>query len=120
MNIEEFREYCISKKGVEETFPFDQSTLVFKVMGKMFALTGLDNPDFSVNLKCTPEYALELRAEYLSIIPGYHMSKVHWNTIEIYKNEVPDELIKDLIDLSYKLVIEKMPKKLQQTLLSEL
>ncbi|MCB0538327.1 MAG: MmcQ/YjbR family DNA-binding protein, partial [Bacteroidetes bacterium] len=70
MNIEEFRDYCIAKKGVEETFPFDKVTLVFKVLGKMFALTSLDDTDFSVNLKCKPEYAEELREKYLSIKPG--------------------------------------------------
>lgn len=111
MNIEEFREYCINKKGVEETLPFGPDTLVFKVMGKMFAITGLDNPDFSVNLKCMPQYAEELRDKYISIIPGYHMNKVHWNTVEIYKNEVPNELILELIDLSYNLVVDKLPKK---------
>lgn len=119
MNVEEFREYCIAKKGVEETFPFDNVTLVFKVLGKMFALTSLDDTDFSVNLKCKPEYTDELRAEYVSIKPGYHMSKKHWNTIEIFKNEVSDKLIKELIDLSYCLVVEKLPKK-QQDLLNEL
>ena len=82
MNIETLREYCLSKKGTDESFPFDQSTLVFKVMGKMFALTGLDG-DLSINLKCDPELAIALREEYDAVIPGYHMNKKHWNTINI-------------------------------------
>ncbi|MEL6919243.1 MAG: MmcQ/YjbR family DNA-binding protein, partial [Bacteroidota bacterium] len=82
MNIEEFRNYCISKKGVTEEFPFDEVTLVFKVMGKMFALSGLERIPTQANLKCDPERAIQLREEYDGdIIPGYHMSKVHWNTL---------------------------------------
>ena len=84
MNIEDFRDYCLSKKGVTEAFPFDESTLVFKVLGKMFALTGLNRKPAAVNLKCDPERAMELREEYDGIIiPGYHMSKKHWNTIRM-------------------------------------
>lgn len=85
MNIEQFRMYCIQKKGVTESFPFGGDTLVFKVMDKMFALTGIDNPDFSVNLKCSPDYAEELREQYTSIRPGYHMNKAHWNTVYLMK-----------------------------------
>ena len=82
MNIEEIREYCLSKKGVTEGFPFDETTLVFKVMGKMFALTDLvDN--LSINLKCDPERAIELREQHPAIIPGYHMNKALWNTVLI-------------------------------------
>ena len=82
MNVEELRTYCISKKGVTEEFPFDESTLVFKVMGKMFALTGLNDEEQTVNLKCEPEYAIELREEYSDdILPGYHMNKKYWNTV---------------------------------------
>jgi predicted DNA-binding protein (MmcQ/YjbR family) len=115
MNLETYYEYCLSKKGVTEHFPFDEETLVFKVGGKMFALSSLNewekgNP--SVNLKCNPEYAEELRAEYDDINPGWHMSKIHWNTIEINR-EVPDSLIKELIDHSYDLVFKSLTKKAQ-------
>jgi predicted DNA-binding protein (MmcQ/YjbR family) len=108
MNIEELREYCISKKGVTEGFPFDEVTLVFKVGGKMFALTNLDGEP-SVNLKCNPEKAIELREQYSAIIPGYHMSKLHWNTVYLDRS-LPENLIKELIDLSYELVLTSLPK----------
>lgn len=115
MNIEEFREYCISKKGVEETFPFGEETLVFKVMGKMFALTGLDSEIFTANLKCDPDRAVELREEYPQVRPGYHMNKRHWNTVE-FETGLEDQLLIDLIDHSYDLVVQKMPKKLREEL----
>ena len=76
MNIEEYREYCVSKKGVTEEFPFDKNTLVFKVSGKMFSLTNIDLFE-SINVKCEPEKAIELREKYSNVIPGYHMSKKH-------------------------------------------
>lgn len=118
MNIEEFREYCLSKKGVEETFPFGEDTLVFKVMGKMFALTGLETYPASANLKCDPERAIELREEFDGLIrPGYHMSKVHWNTVELERN-MPHELLTELIDHSYNLVVKSLTKKLQAELAS--
>ncbi len=115
MNLETFYNYCLSKKGVTEHFPFDEETLVFKVGGKMFVLSSLNewekgNP--SVNLKCNPDYAEELRAEYDDIKPGWHMSKIHWNTIEINR-EVPDSLIEELIDHSYDLVFKSLTKKAQ-------
>ncbi len=117
MNIEEFREYCLTKKGVTEEFPFDEQTLVFKVLGKMFALSGLEQQPPTANLKCDPERATELREEYDGIIiRGFHMNKKHWNTIEI--GRLPYKLIMELIDHSYDLVIEKMPKKLRETLLN--
>jgi len=116
MNIEEFRTYCLSKNGVKEGFPFDEKTLVFKVLGKMFALTGLERQPSAVNLKCDPEKAIELREEYDEIIlPGYHMSKKHWNTI-IFDPRLPKEKLLELIDHSYNLVVEKLPKKLRETL----
>lgn len=112
MNIEEFRQYCISKKGVTETFPFDEQTLVFKVMGKMFALSGLERVPSQVNLKCDPERAITLREEYDgTIIAGYHMSKVHWNTL--FLGELPPKLILELVDHSYDLVVSKFTKKLK-------
>ena len=116
MNIEDFRDYCLSKKGVTEAFPFDESTLVFKVLGKMFALTGLNRKPAAVNLKCDPERAMELREEYDGIIiPGYHMSKKHWNTI-IFDSRLPASLLHELIDHSYDLVVAGMPRKLRDTL----
>lgn len=114
MNIEEYRNYCITKKGVTEAFPFDQSTLVFKVMGKMFALAGVDSFKF-INLKCDPEKAVELRERYDAVKPGYHMSKVHWNSV--YPNEdAPDKLIYQWIDDSYNLIVTSLSKKLQKEL----
>ncbi len=109
MNIEEFRNYCLNKKGVEETFPFDENTLVFKVMGKMFALTGLQREEFQVNLKCDPDYAVELREEYEDIIAGYHMSKKHWNTV-FFENGLETKFLCELIDQSYDLVVKKLKK----------
>jgi len=115
MNIQAFYDYCLSKKGVTEHFPFDEDTLVFKVGGKMFSLSSLsqwEKGDPSINLKCDPEKALELRAEYEGIEPGYHMSKVHWNTIAV-NSDVPAKLLRELIDHSYELVFKSLTKKLQ-------
>ncbi len=109
MNIEELRSICISKKGVTEEFPFDETTLVFKVMGKMFALTDLEG-DLSINLKCDPEKAIELRETYPCVIPGYHMNKKHWNTVRI-DGSVNDRLVEEWIDHSYHLVAERLTKK---------
>lgn len=114
MYLEEIRTYCLQKKAVEETFPFDQSTLVFKVMGKMFALCDVDNFT-SLNLKCLPDRAIDLRESYHGIIPGYHMSKVHWNTVSV-NSDVPNALILELIDHSYDLVVASLPKKIQHEL----
>ena len=119
MNLETFYEYCLSKNGVTEHFPFDEETLVFKVGGKMFGLSSLNQWEKgipSVNLKCNPDYAEELRAQYDDIKPGWHMSKIHWNTIEINR-DVPDSLIKKLIDHSYDLVFKSLTKKLQKEIL---
>ncbi len=115
MNIEEFRAFCIEKKGVNEEFPFDADTLVFKVMGKIFALAPLERLPPQANLKCDPERALELREAYDgAIITGYHMSKVHWNTL--FLGQLPDHLIRELINHSYELVISKLPKKQKSVL----
>jgi len=108
MNIEELREYCVSKPGVTEEFPFDETTLVFKVMGKMFALTNLEG-DWNLALKCDPERAIELREQFPAIQPGYHMSKVHWNTV-MMDGSLSQKLILELIDHSYQLVVNKLPK----------
>jgi predicted DNA-binding protein (MmcQ/YjbR family) len=116
LNIEEFRDYCLAKKGVTESFPFDEHTLVFKVMGKMFALSGLERIPPQVNLKCDPERSDVLRDEYDGLIyGGYHMSKKLWNTVEIDRN-VPRDLIYELIDHSYDLVVAGLTKKLKAEL----
>jgi predicted DNA-binding protein (MmcQ/YjbR family) len=114
MNIEEFRDYCILKKGAYEDFPFDELTLVMKVMGKMFAMANLDGP-LSINLKCDPEKAIELRERFPSVRPGYHMDKKHWNTVDV-DGSIPTKLIKEWIDDSYDLVVAKMPLKLRKEL----
>ena len=119
MNIEQIRAYCLSKKETTEGFPFDENVLVFKVLGKMFALTGLDSwekGEAAINLKADPEYSEELRAQYNSIQPGYHMSKIHWNTLNLYEGELPPQLIKHLIDHSYDMVVKGLPKKLREKL----
>lgn len=115
MNIETFRDYCLRKKGVEETFPFGEDVLVFKVMGKMFALTGLDNPEFKVNLKCDPDWALELREQHPEIQPGWHMSKKLWNTV-YFEESLNDDFLCKLIDHSYELVVNSLSKKLRTEL----
>lgn len=102
---------------VTEEFPFDETTLVFKVMGKMFALTGLDETEFKVNLKCDPERSVELREEYESIIAGFHMNKKHWNTVKP-DGSLSNELFKELIDHSYDLVVKGLPKKMRDQLRS--
>ena len=112
MNIEELRDYCNSKKYVTEGFPFGGDTLVFKVMNKMFALTGIDGNPPSVNLKCEPEKAIALREEYSCVLPGYHMNKHHWNTV-ILDDSVPDSLVKEWIDDSYNLIVGSLPKRLR-------
>ena len=108
MDIESYRSYCLSKKGVTEEFPFDSDTLVFKVMGKMFALTDVANFS-SINLKCDPEEAIELRETYDAVLPGYHMNKRHWNTVMI-DGTLPDKLILAWIDKSYQLVASSLTK----------
>lgn len=115
MNIQQLYEFCFSKKGVTEHFPFDEDTLVFKVGGKMFALTSLqkwEKEEPTINLKCNPERAIELRAQYEDIQPGWHMSKAHWNTVGC-NGDVSDKLILDLINHSYDLVLSSLTKKVQ-------
>ena len=116
MNLETYYEYCLSKKGATDHFPFDEDTLVFKVGGKVFALSSLEKWEIgqpSVNLKCDPDYAQELRAQYDAIEPGFHMNKKHWNTIAI-NQEVSDVLVKELIDHSDDLVFKSLTKKIQE------
>lgn len=108
MNIESFRAHCLAKKGVTEEFPFDNSTLVFKVMGKMFALTDVE--EFSgVNLKVVPEEGAALRDQYSFIQGAYHMNKKHWITVATAE-AIPDKLFKKLIDDSYALVVSGLTK----------
>ncbi len=115
MNIEDLREYCLSKPHVEETLPFDQDTLVFKVAGKMFALCSLSDYAAGVALKCDPERAVELREQYPAIKEGYHMSKKHWNTV-LPEAFLPMGLMTELIDHSYDLVVAGMTKKVRAEL----
>lgn len=115
MDAEEFRELCLSKKGVTEEFPFGPENLVFKVMGKMFALLPLDRVPLQGNLKCDPERAISLREEYDGGIFGaYHMNKAHWNTLVL--EQLPPRLVRELIDHSYGLVVAKLTRKLRQEL----
>jgi predicted DNA-binding protein (MmcQ/YjbR family) len=107
--------YCLQKKGVTEDFPFDEETLVFKVMGKLFLLTNINDVEISVNLKCNPELAIELREQYESVQPGYHMNKKMWNTVN-YTNEFSERAFFDMIDHSYNEVVKGMTKKMQQEL----
>ena len=109
MDIETFRTYCLSKPGVTEELPFGPDTLVFKVMGKMFAATGLDRDEFSVNLKCDPERSIRLREAHEEIIPGYHMNKKHWNTVH-FEGMLDEPLLIELIDHSYNLVAKGLKK----------
>jgi predicted DNA-binding protein (MmcQ/YjbR family) len=109
MNVETFRTYCLSKKEVTESFPFNVSTLVFKVAGKMFALCDVDT-FAAINLKCDPDRSNELREIYTGINPGYHMNKHHWNTVSMAE-DVPENLIYELIDHSYDLIVQSLPRK---------
>ncbi len=108
MNIEQFRNHCLKKKGVTEEFPFGNETLVYKVMGKLFALTGVDNFE-SINLKCDPEEGVLLREKYDAVQPGYHMNKKHWNTVML-DGSLTDKLVFKLIDDSYNLVAAGLTK----------
>lgn len=112
MNIESIREYCLAKPETEESFPFGEDTLVFKVAGKIFLLSNLDGP-LTMNLKCDPEKAIELRELYDLVTPGYHMSKKHWNTV-IIDGSIPDRLLKEWIDHSFQQVIQSLPKSKQK------
>lgn len=115
MNHEELREYCLSMKGVEEGFPFDSNTLVFKVMGKIFLLTGLDEQPVRFNAKCDPAKAIELRETYDCVRPGYHMNKAHWNTV-ICDGRVSKKLLQGWITDSYNLIVGSLPRKLRTEL----
>lgn len=115
MHLDAFRDHCLALPGAEETLPFGPDTLVFKVGGKMFALIGLERMPPAANLKCDPERAVELRDQYDAITPGWHMNKVHWNTVGL-QADVPNDLIRDLVDHSYALVQASLPKRVQADL----
>lgn len=114
MNIEQVREYCLRKKGVTEELPFDEESPVYKVMGKIFLIASLETP-FSINIKCDPETAIELRERYSAVTPGFHMNKTHWNTVEI-EGTIRNKLIEEWIDHSYELVVKGLKKSLREDL----
>ena len=113
MDVESIREYCLAKDNVEEGFPFGETTLVFKVKGKIFLLIGLDNPVLQFNAKCDPEQAVEWREQYAAVQPGYHMNKRLWNTV-IVDGSIPARILRQMIDDSYRLVVQSLPKKLRR------
>jgi predicted DNA-binding protein (MmcQ/YjbR family) len=115
INIEEITEYCSKKKGVTQEFPFDEETLVLKVMGKIFLLASLEKIPLQINIKCNPEEAIELREKYEAVIPGYHMNKKHWNTV-IVDNTIPPKNILSWIDDSYNLVVNGLKKSEKEEL----
>lgn len=114
MNIEEYREFCLSMKDAEEKFPFDENTLVFSIRGKMFSLTDILVFDY-INVKCDPEKAIALREQYDDVMPGYHMNKIHWNSIRM-NGSISDKMIKEWIEESYSLVIAGLPKRIRMEL----
>lgn len=114
MDLAEFREYCLTKPSATEGTPFGPDVLVFKVSGKMFALAVLDELPTTVNLKCDPDLALDLRDRYEQVRPGYHVNKKHWNTVEI-EHGFPDAELRKMIDHSYELVIKRLPKPRAKT-----
>lgn len=109
MDLEAFRNYCLNKAGTEETLPFGPDALVYKVYGKVYAITSLNSETFTVNLKCDPDHAVELREMYTEIIPGWHMNKKHWNTVNM-QGSLKDSFLRELIDQSYDLILKKLPK----------
>ncbi|WP_242155869.1 MmcQ/YjbR family DNA-binding protein [Aestuariivivens sediminis] len=122
MNIEQLRQYCLNKKATTEGFPFDDSTLVFKVLGKMFVIVPLDQWDrgeASITLKCDTDYTVELREQFESIYAGPYVSNKHWNTVAIYKGELQAQFILELIDHSYMMVVKGLPKKQRDTILGK-
>ena len=115
MNIEAIREYCYIKKGISEDFPFDEDTLVIRVMNKIFLLASLEKVPLQINLKCDPERAIEFRERYEAVQPGYHMNKLHWNTVIIDGSVLQKEL-KEMIDHSYELVVSGLKKSDREAL----
>lgn len=119
MNVETLRRYCLSKPGTTEDFPFDEETLVFRVQGKIFCLVSLEKIPLQFNLKCDPVRAIELREAFDAVRPGYHMNKKHWNTV-VMDGSVPSREIREMIDHSYTLIFESLPKRLRDELNAEL
>jgi len=117
LNVEKLRDYCLLKKGVTEGFPFGEDTLVFKVGEKLFLLTSLEQND-RFNVKCDPERAVELRERYSEIKPGFHMNKVHWNTVHMDGN-LTEKLLHEMIDHSYELVLNSLPKKIRDEIMAK-
>ena len=115
MDIEQLRDYCLSKKGAEETLPFGPDTLVYKAGGKVFLLVGLESEELRFNVKCDPDKAIELREQFPCVLPGYHMNKKHWNTI-VVDGSVSSKQLKEWIDHSYTLIIDSLPKKIRDEL----
>lgn len=118
MNIEDYRNFCLSLKGAEESMPFDEETLVFSVHRKMFSLTNSIETFDLINVKCDPEEAILLRERYSAVIPGYYMNKKHWNSIKM-DNSISDEQIQKWIENSYQIIVSKLPKKIQEELKSQ-
>nr|NQU92234.1 MmcQ/YjbR family DNA-binding protein [Bacteroidota bacterium] len=116
MNVEEVREYCLAKKAVTESTPFDDVTLVFKVAGKMFAIIPLDELELSIALKCDPEAAVALREKYPSVKPGYHLNKKHWNTVHL-DGMIHRDLVMQWIDDSYNLIVKGLTRKQRELLI---
>ena len=116
MDIEVLRNYCLKKREVSEGFPFGETTLVFKVKGKMFLLASLDSPILQFNVKCDPEKAIEWREQYPAVQPGYHMNKKLWNTV-VVDGSLSSRILREMIDDSYELVVKSLPKKAQEGLL---
>ncbi len=114
INVEEIREYCLNKKAVSESFPFDNETLVFKVAGKIFLLLSLNSNPIQFNVKCEPTLAIDLRTNHSCVLPGYHMNKQHWNTI-ICDGSVSKKIIFDWINHSYQIIVASLPKKLRDS-----
>lgn len=117
MNLDKFRTYCLSRKGATEDFPFDDTTMTFRVGEKMFALIDIESTPFRFNLKCDPERALELREEYECIKPGWHMNKKHWNTV-VPDDTIDDAFVYELIDHSYDLIFSKLKKSVREEILA--
>tara|TARA_B110000261_G_scaffold139941_1_gene159674 strand:- start:37 stop:381 length:345 start_codon:yes stop_codon:yes gene_type:complete len=112
MSLDHFREYCLSLKGITEQIPFDENILVFKVMGKMFALCNMMTFEYC-NLKCDPEKAIKLREEFTEVTPAWHMNKKHWNSVS-FIGDLSDQQIEQWVKDSYNLVVKNMPKKLRK------
>lgn len=116
MEFETLRKFLGKKKGAAEEFPFGPTTMVFKIMGKMFALLAVDETPLRINLKCDPDLAMHLRQAYRAVTPGYHMNKKHWNTV-IMDGSIPDAEIRKMIDDSYELVVARLNKSDREKLL---